>query len=39
MSLLFRLVSVKVTLQTMSDLYDTVYADLNLGRPMPSDFN
>lgn len=23
----------------MSDLYDTVYADLNLGRPLPSNYN
>lgn len=38
MKILFNLTSSQLNLQTMSDLYDTVVSDLNLGRAMPADF-
>lgn len=38
MRILFNLTKDQLTLAAMSDLYDTIYADLNLGRAMPSSF-
>lgn len=36
---MFNLTALQVTVPTMAELYDTVYADLNLGRELPHDFD
>ena len=38
MKALFKLTDSQTNLDTMSDLYQTVIADLNLGRKMPEEF-
>lgn len=36
---LFNLTKAQQKLEVMKHLYDTVYADLNIGRKMPAEFN
>lgn len=38
MKIVFNLTALQANLATMSDLYETLYSDQYLGRPLPKDY-